>query len=143
MLEDAIAFAPRHPSTYRARYLAGAGYEELGKIAQARQQLSDNLYNFSLTPESNDWRDSIFLLGRLVYHELAVSRKTTSICSKSAGSGASRMKPIPRRWTAACAPIKASSASSKDRSIASSAGRSTSGGIGGGFGRLGFCAAAE
>ena len=69
VLEDAIAFAPRHPSTYRARYLASAGYEELGKIAQARRQLSDNLYNFSLTPESNDWRDSIFLLGRLVYHE--------------------------------------------------------------------------
>lgn len=77
VLEEAIAFAPRHPSTYRARYLAGAGYEELGKVAQARQQLSDNLYNFSLTPESNEWRDSIFLLGRLVYHE-ALAQETKS-----------------------------------------------------------------
>jgi tetratricopeptide (TPR) repeat protein len=69
VLEETIAFAPRHPSTYRARYLAAAGYEELGKTAQARQQLRDNLYNFSLTPDSSDWRDSIFLLGRLIYHE--------------------------------------------------------------------------
>jgi tetratricopeptide (TPR) repeat protein len=69
VLEEAIAAAPRHPATYRARYLASLGYEELGKVAQARQQLSDNLYNFSLAPESNDWRDSIFLLGRLIYHE--------------------------------------------------------------------------
>lgn len=69
VLAEAIAAAPRHPATYRARYLASLGYEEAGKVAQARQQLSDNLYNFSLTPSSNDWRDSIFLLGRLVYHE--------------------------------------------------------------------------
>lgn len=69
VLEEAIAAAPRHPATYRARYLASLGYEEAGKAAQARQQLSDNLYNFSLTPSSNDWRDSIFLLGRLVYRE--------------------------------------------------------------------------
>ena len=68
-LEGAILAFPRHPATYRARYLASLGYEELGNVAQARKQLNDNLYNFSLTPESNDWRDSIFLLGRLVYHE--------------------------------------------------------------------------
>ena len=80
VLEEAIAFAPRHPSSYRARYLAGAGFEELGKVAQARQQLSDNLYNFSLTPESNDWRDSIFLLGRLEYHEaLAQEAKSREV----------------------------------------------------------------
>lgn len=77
VLEEAIAAAPRHPSTYRARYVASLGYEELGKIAEARKQLSDNLYNFSLTPESNDWRDSIFLLGRLVYHE-ALAREAKS-----------------------------------------------------------------
>lgn len=68
-LEEAITNYPRHPATYRARYLASLGYEELGNVAQARKHLQDNLYNFSLTPESNDWRDSIFLLGRLVYHE--------------------------------------------------------------------------
>ncbi|MGI8980754.1 MAG: tetratricopeptide repeat protein [Pirellulaceae bacterium] len=68
-LDEAITAAPRHPATYRARYLASLGYEEAGKVTQARQQLSDNLYNFSLTPSSNDWRDSIFLLGRLVYHQ--------------------------------------------------------------------------
>jgi len=80
VLEEAIAFAPRHPSSYRARYLASAGFEELGKVAQARQQLSDNLYNFSLTPESNDWRDSIFLLGRLEYHEaLAQEAKSREV----------------------------------------------------------------
>ncbi len=69
VLEEVIAAAPRHPSTYRARYFASQGYEELGKVAPARQQLVDNLYNFSLTPESSDWRDSLFLLGRIVYQE--------------------------------------------------------------------------
>ncbi|MCE9529436.1 MAG: tetratricopeptide repeat protein [Planctomycetales bacterium] len=69
ILEGEIAAYPRHPATYRARLLASLGYEELGNVAQARKQLIDNLYNFSLTPESNEWRDSIFLLGRLVYHE--------------------------------------------------------------------------
>jgi tetratricopeptide (TPR) repeat protein len=77
VLEQAITAAPRHPATYRARYLAAIGYEELGKIAEARRQLNDNLYNFSLTPESIDWRDSIFLLGRLVYHE-ALAREAKS-----------------------------------------------------------------
>ncbi len=31
VLEEAIAFAPRHPSTYRARYLAGAGLRSSAK----------------------------------------------------------------------------------------------------------------
>ena len=76
-LEETITTNPRHPATYRARYLASLGYEELGNVAKVRQHLNDNLYNFSLTPDSSDWRDSIFLLGRLVYHE-ALAREAKS-----------------------------------------------------------------
>lgn len=62
---------------YRARFLASLGYEEQGNVAEAHRLLTDNLYNFSLSPESSDWRDSIFLLGRLVYQE-ALSHEAKS-----------------------------------------------------------------
>lgn len=70
VLETCITMYPKHPATYRARYLSSLGHEELGQAAEARKLLSDNLYNFSLAPESADWRDSIFLLGKIVYHEV-------------------------------------------------------------------------
>ncbi len=60
---------PKHPSTYRARYLTSLAYQELGKLAEAKEQLEDNLYKFSLTPDSSEWRDSLFLLGKLLYEE--------------------------------------------------------------------------
>jgi tetratricopeptide (TPR) repeat protein len=53
------------------------GYQDVGKITEARQMLVDNLYNFSLTPDSSDWRDSLFALGKLVYGE-ALSREAKS-----------------------------------------------------------------
>lgn len=80
ILTGVLADHPRHPAMYRARFLASLGHEELGNIAEARRHLNDNLYNFSLTPESSDWRDSIFLLGRLVYQEaLAQEAKSRQV----------------------------------------------------------------
>jgi tetratricopeptide (TPR) repeat protein len=60
---------PKHPASYKARYLASLALQERGELAEARQMLLDNLYNLSLTPESAEWRDSLFLLGRLRHRE--------------------------------------------------------------------------
>ena len=61
--------SPKHPATYRARLLESQALIELGKLGPARDLLMDNLYNFSLTPQSSDWRDSLFTLGRLLYRQ--------------------------------------------------------------------------
>lgn len=60
---------PRHPASYRARYLASLAEQERGKLDVAGQLLVENLYNHSLTPDSAEWRDSLFALGRLRYRE--------------------------------------------------------------------------
>ena len=60
---------PKHPATYRARLLIAAALEEQGKLAEARQLLTDNLYNYALTPQSTEWQDSLFALGNLLYRE--------------------------------------------------------------------------
>jgi tetratricopeptide (TPR) repeat protein len=60
---------PKHPSTYRARLLAGLAREDQGKLAEAKELLIDNLYRFSLAPQSSEWRDSLFALGGLLYRE--------------------------------------------------------------------------
>jgi tetratricopeptide (TPR) repeat protein len=56
-----------HPVTYRARVLASQGWLEKGDLTRAKELLSDNLYRHSLTPQSSDWRDSLYGLGRLLY----------------------------------------------------------------------------
>lgn len=56
-----------HPVTYRARVLASQGWLEKGDLTRAKELLSDNLYRHSLTPQSTDWRDSLYGLGRVLY----------------------------------------------------------------------------
>ena len=41
--------------------------EEQGKLPEAKELLIDNLYRFSLAPQSSEWRDSLFALGTLLY----------------------------------------------------------------------------
>ena len=60
---------PKHPVSYRARYLASLAQQEQGKLDEAQKLLIDNLYNFSLTPDSAEWRDSLFAMGKLRYRE--------------------------------------------------------------------------
>jgi len=77
---------PKHPETYRARLLAAQVYEALANgsepelspknltvarktLATAEQLLQTNLYGVSLTPSSPQWRESLFLLGQLLYRE--------------------------------------------------------------------------
>jgi TolA-binding protein len=60
---------PTHPVTYRARLLGALALQNQGKSAEAKELLVDNLYRFSLAPQSTDWRDSLFALGALLYRE--------------------------------------------------------------------------
>ena len=60
---------PRHPVSYRARLLASKALIEKNQLAAAQDLLSDNLYGFSLAPQSVDWRDSLFALGGLLYRQ--------------------------------------------------------------------------
>jgi tetratricopeptide (TPR) repeat protein len=60
---------PRHPIAYRARLLASLALMEDGKLPAAKELLSDNLYSYSLAPESIDWRDSLFALGTVLYRQ--------------------------------------------------------------------------
>ena len=60
---------PRHPATYQARLLASLALAEDSKLDEAKSLLTDNLYSFSLAPESTEWRDSLFALGAVHFRQ--------------------------------------------------------------------------
>lgn len=71
-LEDfrqCIEFHPRDAAAYRARLLASNAYLEKGDLQQAETLLAENLAGEHLTPESPEWRDSLFALGELLHIE--------------------------------------------------------------------------
>jgi tetratricopeptide (TPR) repeat protein len=69
MFAAALATDPQHPANYRARILAAQASHEKGDVEQAKASLRANLENESLAPQSLEWRDSLFLLGELLYRE--------------------------------------------------------------------------
>lgn len=77
-LEECIEFHPRDAAGYRARLLAAQAYREKGDIEKARALLEENLSGEFLTPDSREWRDSLFSLGRMLHvtgkHEEAILR---------------------------------------------------------------------
>jgi TolA-binding protein len=76
-LQACIDEHPQHPASYRARLLASQALVEQGAIDQAKALLTDNLYGQALTPQSDDWRDSLFAYGFLLYREgLALETKS-------------------------------------------------------------------
>jgi tetratricopeptide (TPR) repeat protein len=66
---DCMTMFPKHPVVYRARINASRGYLEQNEGAEAEKLLVTNLESEALTPESLEWRDSLFLLGDVLYHE--------------------------------------------------------------------------
>jgi tetratricopeptide (TPR) repeat protein len=68
-LEECIEMYPRDPVAYQARLEAARAYEQLNKPAEAERLLLTNLVEDVLTPASPEWRDSLFLLGNLLYRE--------------------------------------------------------------------------
>jgi tetratricopeptide (TPR) repeat protein len=59
----------RHPLTYKARIEASKVLQNLGRVAEAKELLSDNLHHESLTPRSLQWQESLFSLGKILFTE--------------------------------------------------------------------------
>ncbi|QEG42724.1 tetratricopeptide repeat protein [Roseimaritima ulvae] len=68
-LIDCIVEHPRDSLRYEARLIAAMAHAERNELAEARQLLDDNLYDGTLAPESPVWRDSLYLLGQLLYRD--------------------------------------------------------------------------
>ena len=82
---------PKHPATYQARILSSLALMEQGKLPEAQELLVENLYGFSLAPQSSEWRDSLFTLGSMLY------RHALDLESKSRLGGVDRLDPESRR----------------------------------------------
>jgi tetratricopeptide (TPR) repeat protein len=57
----------KHPANYQARLLSATALQEQGNLAAAREVLGANLFDSALTPQSAEWRDSLFALGRIQF----------------------------------------------------------------------------
>ncbi len=68
-LLECVASYPRDSLRYEARLIAASAHAELGELQEAKGLLDANLYDGQLTPESPVWRDSLKLLGDLLYRE--------------------------------------------------------------------------
>jgi tetratricopeptide (TPR) repeat protein len=66
-LEECIEFHARDASVFEARLLASQARLELGDVKAAEALLLANLDGEALTPASQEWRNSLFALGRLLY----------------------------------------------------------------------------
>lgn len=77
-LRECIASYPLDPVSYQARLLCSRAHREVGQPELARALLEDNLD--ALTPQSFEWRDSLFELATTLYEDglikLAGARST-------------------------------------------------------------------
>lgn len=92
-VNECIEFFPKDPYVYRARIIAATAELEMERDKQAEELLIANLENESLTPQSREWRDSLYALGRIHYlngtrHESASRQKgidSDSLAEQQAG----------------------------------------------------------
>jgi tetratricopeptide (TPR) repeat protein len=68
-LQECIDNYTRDPTSYRARLVAARAQMERGSLEQAKSLLLANLEGTQLTPQSVEWRDSLFALGSLLHEE--------------------------------------------------------------------------
>ncbi len=66
--EECIEFHPRDAAAYRARLGASQAHAEKGEMEQAESLLEENLTGY-LAPDSIEWRDSLFAMGRLCHRQ--------------------------------------------------------------------------
>ena len=59
----------KHPASYQSRLYAAAALREQGDLDTAREMLNANLFGSALTPQSAEWRDSLFLLGHIQFQQ--------------------------------------------------------------------------
>ncbi len=67
--QECVDFHPRDAAAYQARLLASRAWQEKGEPKKAEQLLLENLAGEYLTPASEQWRESLFDLGELLYQE--------------------------------------------------------------------------
>ena len=71
--EECIAFHSRDAASFRARLAASRAYQEKGELDKALALLEENLSGETLhpdvflTPDSPEWRDSLFALGHMLH----------------------------------------------------------------------------
>ncbi len=68
-LQECIDTYPRDPASYRARLVAARAQIEQGSLQMAKKLLLSNLEGTELTPDSVEWRDSLFTYGLLLHDE--------------------------------------------------------------------------
>ncbi len=66
-LRECIADYPRDAACYRARLLAARALLDKGDRAAVKELYLQNLESGQLTPQSTEWRDALFGLGRLLF----------------------------------------------------------------------------
>src|SRR4029078_7837453 len=69
VLKQCYEMMPDDAASYTARLLVSKAYQELGKPAEAEALLRENIGGNLLTPDSKEWRDSLFALGKLLVQE--------------------------------------------------------------------------
>lgn len=68
-LEECIEFHPQDASTYRARLECAKAYREIQQHEKAKTLLEENLVGSTLSPQSPEWKDSKFEMGRLLHDD--------------------------------------------------------------------------
>lgn len=66
-LEECIELHPQDAAVFRARLDCAKALRESSRIRDAEQLLLANLHSSGLTPQSAEWRESLFELGRLLH----------------------------------------------------------------------------
>ncbi len=66
-LQRCLLEYPDHPLTYNVRLVMARALTEKQKLEEATEMLLQNLYDGSLHPDSQLWRDSLFELGNVIY----------------------------------------------------------------------------
>ncbi|MCO6047366.1 tetratricopeptide repeat protein [Aeoliella sp. ICT_H6.2] len=68
-LEECIELHPQDAAVFSARLDCAKAYRDEGRTRDAEQLLLANLHSSGLTPQSAEWRNSLFELGRLLHDE--------------------------------------------------------------------------
>ena len=88
-LQECIETYSRDPASYRARLVAARAQMERGSLKEAKRLLLANLEGTALTPDSIEWRDSLFNLGALLHDEgqmLEAQGRKQQLEAQAAGS---------------------------------------------------------
>jgi hypothetical protein len=85
-LDECIEFHPKSPVVFRARLLAAFAHEEKHDYAAAKKLLLENLHHDALTPQSAEWRQSLFALGKIHYYEGRELESKSRLVDRPVGS---------------------------------------------------------